>query len=109
MTKADATIRDAALLWLKRCQLDGLERATIRSYKGHFTHHIEPKIGDLMLKEFTASDVQDFIDDLLEEISRPMTEEGAHKLAVYSFDCPVTRDDRQECGARDQTPERQSQ
>lgn len=73
MTKAEATIRDAANLWLKRCTLDGLERATIRSYKGHFTHHIEPKIGGLMLKEFTASDVQDFIDELLGEISRAMT------------------------------------
>ncbi|MZR31488.1 tyrosine-type recombinase/integrase [Sneathiella litorea] len=73
MTKANATIKYAALLWLKRCKLDGLERATIRSYKGHFMHHIGPKIGGLLLEEFTAADVQDFIDEMLEENSRAMT------------------------------------
>lgn len=65
--------RQLTELWLKRCRLNGLERATLRSYKGHFTHHIEPKIGDLLLKDFTAADVQDFLDELPGNISRSMT------------------------------------
>jgi integrase len=72
MTKTDATIRDAAELWLKRCRLNDLERATLRSYKGHFDHHIEPKIGGLLLTDLNVAGVNDFIDDLLENNSKAM-------------------------------------
>lgn len=67
------TIKDAAAAWLRRCRLDGLERATLRSYEGHARHHIEPKIGDLLLSELTPLAVQDFLDDMLEAGSRAMT------------------------------------
>lgn len=67
------TIKDAAEVWLKRCRLDGLERATLRSYEGHVRHHIEPKIGDLLLSELTPLGVQDFLDEMLETGTRAMT------------------------------------
>lgn len=71
--KTDYTIRDAAEAWLKRCRRDDLERATLRSYSGHFKHHIEPKIGDLLVKEITTADIRDFLDDMLDTSSRAMT------------------------------------
>lgn len=70
---SNPTVITAADLWLKRCRLDGLERATLRSYKGHITHHIEPKIGDLLLEELTTATIRDFLDDMLEVSSRSMT------------------------------------
>jgi len=73
LSSSDATISDAAKLWLKRCKAYELERATLRSYKGHFTHHIEPKIGDLLLQNVTRADVEEFLDDMLDSSSKMMT------------------------------------
>jgi integrase len=78
--KISATISDAAQLWLKRCRLDGLERATLRSYEGHFRHHIEPKIGDLLLSELTSASVREFLDEMLETSSRAMTQKVLQSL-----------------------------
>ncbi|MEO3430703.1 tyrosine-type recombinase/integrase [Pelagibius sp. CAU 1746] len=72
-SSSDATISDAAKLWLKRCKAYGLERATLRSYTGHFKHHIEPKIGGLLLKDLVRADVEDFLDDMLDTSSKAMT------------------------------------
>jgi hypothetical protein len=58
------TIRDACAAWLKPCERGGLERATIRSYRGHVIHHIEPRLGEMALEDLTRAHVRDFLDDL---------------------------------------------
>ncbi len=72
--KTDNTIRHACESWLKTCERNGLERATLRSYLGHVTHHIAPKIGDLLVKDFSRGDVREFLDELQDDgVSRSMT------------------------------------
>ncbi|SDI40442.1 tyrosine-type recombinase/integrase [Lutimaribacter saemankumensis] len=74
MPKAPKTVREACDAWLKECQRNNLERATIRSYRGHVIHHIDQKIGDLLVGELTRGDVAEFLDDLQDEgVSRSMT------------------------------------
>ncbi|GGC23668.1 site-specific integrase [Novosphingobium marinum] len=69
---ATVTISDAAKLWIARCELEQLERATLHSYRGHVNNHIEPQIGDLLLKELSAVHVRDFLDHMLRESTRAM-------------------------------------
>lgn len=66
------TISEAARLWLARCELEQLERATLHSYRSHVKHHIEPKIGYLLLNELTAVHVRDFLDGMLRDSTRAM-------------------------------------
>jgi len=74
MTKSNKTIRDACESWLKSCERNGLERATLRSYRGHYKHHIDAKIGDLLVKDLSRGDVREFIDELQDGgMSRSMT------------------------------------
>lgn len=70
---ADAwTISEVAQMWLRRCEVEKLERATMHSYRGHVRNHIEPKIGQLLLKELTVTDVREFLDTMLVESTRAM-------------------------------------
>lgn len=66
------TIADAAKIWMTRCELEKLERATLHSYRGHVKNHIEPKIGRLLLNEFSAVNVRAFLDDMLRDSTRAM-------------------------------------
>lgn len=66
------TISDAAKLWLSRCELERLERATLHSYRGHVKNHIEPKIGHLLLTELSAVHVRAFLDHMLRDSTRAM-------------------------------------
>lgn len=66
------TISEAAKMWIKRCELEQLERATLHSYRGHVKNHIEPKIGRLLLTRLTAVDVRDFLDNMLRDSTRAM-------------------------------------
>ena len=66
------TISDAAKLWIARCELEQLERATLHSYRGHVKNHIEPKMGHLLLTQLSAVDVRDFLDAMLRDSTRPM-------------------------------------
>ncbi|WP_416914442.1 hypothetical protein [Seohaeicola sp.] len=69
-----ARFRDACEAWLKECQRNNLERATIRSYRGHVEHHIDKKIGVLLVADLTRGDIAGFMDDLQDEgLSRAMT------------------------------------
>ncbi|ASP34090.1 site-specific integrase [Labrenzia sp. VG12] len=74
------TISDACKAWIKRCERDELERATLRSYRNHVDHHIDPVIGETLLCELTRSDVRDFIDDMLDKNSRAMTDKVLRSL-----------------------------
>lgn len=74
------TISDACAAWIKRCERDELERATLRSYRNHVDLHINPAIGGKLLAEFSRSDVRDFIDDMLDRNSRAMTDKVLRSL-----------------------------
>lgn len=64
------TINEASQIWLNRCKLEKLERATIHSYTSHVKHHIGPKLGHFMLDELTAADVRSFLDAMLADTTR---------------------------------------
>ena len=66
------TITEASKMWLRRCELERLERATLHSYRGHVKNHIEPKMGHLLLGELTAVHVRDFLDRMLLDSTRAM-------------------------------------
>jgi integrase len=66
------TITEAAKFWMRRCELEKLERATLHSYRGHVKNHIEPKIGYLLLTELSAVHVRDFLDRMLVDSTRAM-------------------------------------
>ena len=66
------TIRDAAKLWIARCELEQLERATLHSYRGHVKNHIEPKMGHLLLTQLSPVHVRDFLDAMLRDSTRAM-------------------------------------
>jgi integrase len=66
------TISECAAMWLRRCEVEKLERATMHSYRGHVKNHIEPKMGQLLLKDLTVANVRDFLDTMLLESTRAM-------------------------------------
>ncbi|WP_341859479.1 hypothetical protein WKH79_02280 [Qipengyuania sp. GPGPB31] len=68
----NCTISEAAEIWMRRCELEQLERATLHSYRGHVKNHIEPKIGHLLLNELSAPDVREFLDAMLQDSTRAM-------------------------------------
>lgn len=50
-----------------------MEPSTLRNYKAHVLHHINPAIGDRYIKEVTFQDLREFRDDLVKKgMSRPM-------------------------------------
>jgi integrase len=60
------TVKDAAALWIKRCNEKGLERSTICAYEEHVDLHIVPFIGAKKLAELTVPAVNAFADELRE-------------------------------------------
>ena len=85
MSLKSKTVRDACDIRLKDCTRNNLERATLRSYKGHVDHHIDKTIGNLLVTEFSRSDVWDFLDALQDEgLSRAMVKKvlGSLRAAV---------------------------
>src|SRR5258705_12998958 len=46
---ASIMVREAADLWLARCERDQLEETTLRSYREHTRLHIVPRIGAVKL------------------------------------------------------------
>jgi len=67
-----ATVAEAAEAWIKRVQADDRERGTIKQYREHIRLHIVPRIGRVKLAHLTTKRVEDFRDDLLAGLSRPM-------------------------------------
>ena len=58
------TVKDAAALWIKRCNEKGLEQSTISAYEEHVDLHIVPFIGAKKLAELTVPAVNAFADQL---------------------------------------------
>jgi integrase len=66
-----ATVGQAGALWLARATAEGLERATIDSYRQHLAYHIEPFIGSSRLSRVSAPTLRAFEDRLREEGRSP--------------------------------------
>ena len=71
---ASITVAEAAELWLKRGELEGLERSTLEHYRVHADQHIEPSLGRHKLSRLTRPIVEAFKDKLLETRSRAMAQ-----------------------------------
>lgn len=65
------TVAEAGKLWIKRGELEGLERSTLDKYRNH-VDAINKVLGTVKLARLTAPTVQTFRDDLLGSVSRPM-------------------------------------
>lgn len=58
------TVKEAAALWVKRCNEKGLEPMTVKGYEEHVDLHIVPFIGAKKLSEITVPAVNAFADQL---------------------------------------------
>jgi integrase len=58
------TVAEAGELWIKACEEDELERATVDAYKQHLRLHIKPYLGRYKLVHLTVGLVRKFRDDL---------------------------------------------
>ncbi|PVE22850.1 site-specific integrase [Microvirga sp. KLBC 81] len=59
------TVKEAADLWLERCERDKLEETTLRQYRAHVNLHIVPRIGATKLSRLTTPAVNAFADQLI--------------------------------------------
>jgi integrase len=66
------TVAEAAALWIRRGELEKLERSTLNKYRNHVDLHIVPFLGATKLARLTAPGVEQFKDDLLERLSLAM-------------------------------------
>jgi len=71
-SRQSVTISQAADLWLKRHDREGLETSTIAAYEQHVRLHIVPTCGATRLSALTIPMVEGFRDQFLETMSRPM-------------------------------------
>ena len=58
------TVAEAGELWIKACEADELERATINNYKQHLRLHIAPHLGHYKLSALTVPLMRKFSDSL---------------------------------------------
>jgi integrase len=54
------TVAQAGEHWLKTCESNGLERATLADYRRHLDLHVMPRIGAVKLSRLTAPMVSEF-------------------------------------------------
>ena len=93
------TIEEAANNWLKRVEADARERSTIDQYRQHVKLHIKPRLGRTKLAQLTPTQVDNFRDELVAELSRPLARKvltsfkSILKVANYS-QVSVKRDHR---------------
>ena len=83
------TVAEAGELWVKACEVDELERATIDAYRQHLLLHICPYLGGYKLSQLTVPLVRKFKDDLRADNRSPAMVKlvrQAHKLI-----CPPHR------------------
>lgn len=69
---ASITVAEAGEVWIKKAELNELERSTLRQYRQHLDLHLKPRIGSIKLAQLTTPRVEVFRDQLLEDLSRPM-------------------------------------
>ena len=59
-----ATVANAGELWIKACEGDKLERASVEAYRQHLRLHIVPFLGNFRLAHLTVPVIRKFKDDL---------------------------------------------
>lgn len=67
------TVKEAAGIWLRNCELDELERGTLRVYDQYVRLYIDELIGPKKLSRLTTPDVVAFTKVLLTRTSRQRT------------------------------------
>jgi integrase len=94
------TVAEAGKLWLAAC--DGLERATVDSYRNHLDLHIAPYLGGLKLSALTIAVVRDWQDKIRKGIPAPGEAEGEARSADMIRRATISLGaliaDAQECG-----------
>src|SRR5262249_23065146 len=65
------TVEQAAENWVNSVALEERERSTVEQYRQH-SAHINKRIGNMKLSALTAPGINNFKDDLLKTMSRPM-------------------------------------
>jgi integrase len=80
------TVEQAARNWLTTVELEGRERSTIAQYRQHINRHILPRIGREKLAKLTTPRVNDFRDDLLKHLSRPLARKVLTSLKSLLWD-----------------------
>lgn len=68
---ATVTIAEAGADWIKSCEADGLERATIDQYQQHLKFHIAPFLGRTKLSQVSVPVIRKFQDRLRDEGRSP--------------------------------------
>ena len=66
------TVAEAAERWIKAVEAKGAERTTIRQYRQHIDLHIVPRTGAVKLAHLTPANLDNFRNDLLANMSRPL-------------------------------------
>ena len=66
------TVAQAADLWIRRGEVEQLERSTLAKYRNHVELHINPFLGSLKLARLSPPMVEQFRDDLLGRLSWAM-------------------------------------
>jgi integrase len=61
------TVVEAGDLWIKTCEAEELQRATVDGYKQHLRLHINPRLGKYKLSTLTVPLVRKFKDDLRDD------------------------------------------
>ncbi|MER8397493.1 tyrosine-type recombinase/integrase [Mesorhizobium sp. M1348] len=79
---ASITIKEAAKLWLERCDAKGLERSTRTAYAEHVNIHIVPLIGARKLSQFNTPHVHAFADELAKDRSPAMVKRIVRSLGA---------------------------
>jgi integrase len=66
------TVAEAAERWIKAVEAKGAERTTVRQYRQHVNLHIVPRLGAAKLANLTPVNLDNFRNDLLANMSRPL-------------------------------------
>jgi integrase len=66
------TVAGAAQLWIRRGEVEQLERSTLAKYRNHVELHIDPFIGGVKLARLSPPMIEQFRDDLLGRMSWAM-------------------------------------
>lgn len=77
---ASITVKEAAKLWLIKCEEIGLERSTLKAYAEHVKLHIVPLIGAKKLSQVTTPVVHAFADELAKDRSPAMVKRVVKSL-----------------------------
>jgi len=75
------TVSDAADIWIKRAEAEGLERGTLTQYRQLAELHIKPLLGAEKLSRLKTAQIEAYRDELLETRSRAMARKAVRALS----------------------------